>query len=79
MSVINQDILDKLAQLEVDALLKGLNDQKLRNNPSFLEKVRKFLKDNKLVTTPETPGVSKIRNKTSEIPVFDDEPSFEVQ
>jgi hypothetical protein len=70
---IDPKILDKLAELEVDALLDGLNDEELRKNPAFLEKVRKFLKENKLVTTPETPGVHKIERKVDEIPDFDED------
>lgn len=74
MAKIDEKTLDLLAQLEVDALLEGLNDPEVRKNPSFLEKVRKFLKDNKLATTPETPGVKQVKQKADEIPVFPDEP-----
>ena len=73
MSKIDQETLDLLAQLEVNALLEGLKDPEIRRNPSFLEKVRKFLKDNQLMTTPETPGVKKIQHHVvEEIPIFDD-------
>ncbi|GBG55147.1 hypothetical protein SPFL3102_03591 [Sporomusaceae bacterium FL31] len=71
MAKIDEKLLDQMAQLEVDALLEGLNDPELKKNPSFLEKVRKFLKENKLVTTPETPGVSKVKQTVEEIPDFD--------
>lgn len=71
MTKVDQELLDKLAELEVDALLDGLNDEDLRKNPAFLEKVRKFLKENKLVTTPETPGVQPLKRNVNEIPDFD--------
>lgn len=73
MTKINPKILDELAELEVSALLDGLNDEELRRNPSFLEKVRRFLKENKLQTQPETPGVKQVQQKADEIPEFDDE------
>lgn len=60
-----------MAELEVEALLDGLNDPELVKNPSFLEKVRKFLKDNKFQTTAETHGVADIEKKTVDIPVFE--------
>ena len=46
--VIKDQLLDQIAELEVKALLEGLQDPELRRNPSFLEKVRKFLAQNKL-------------------------------
>lgn len=72
MVKINQNLVDEIAQLEVDALLEGLNDPELRRNPAFLEKVRKFLSQNNLKTTPETPGVSQLQKVTTEIPTFED-------
>lgn len=72
MAKIDQKMLDLLASLEVDALLEGLQDPKIRKNPSFLEKVRKFLKDNQLVTTPETNNVKRLQKEVEEIPIFDD-------
>ena len=71
--VISQDLLDKIAQEEVQAILDGLKDPELRKNPSFLEKVRKFLQQNKFKTTPETPGVAAIKKNTADIPIFDSE------
>lgn len=68
---ISEDLLDRIAIGEVNALLEGLEDPEMRKNPAFLEKVRKFLAQNKLQTTPETEGVSAIKEKTEEIPVFD--------
>lgn len=62
--------LDQIAELEVEAILAGLQDLELRRNPAFLEKVRKFMKDNQLQTTPETPGVSKIQKEIINIPNF---------
>ena len=66
---IKPEILDQLAELEVNALLEGLQDPEVRRNPSFLEKVRRFLRDNKLETTPEL--AIEVKQKTHEIPVFD--------
>lgn len=68
---IDEKLLDKLAIGEVNALLEGLDDPELRRNPAFLAKVREFLKQNKLQTTPETQGVHKIQKVVEEIPTFD--------
>lgn len=68
---IPSKLIDELASLEVEALLEGLNDPELRRNPAFLEKVRKFLAQNKLQTTPETEGVANIQKiVNTEIPDF---------
>ena len=66
---IKPEILDQLAELEVNALIDGLHDEELRRTPTFLEKVRRFLKDNKLDTTPEL--AIEVKQETHEIPVFD--------
>ena len=66
---INQELLDKIAELEVEALIDGLHDPELRRTPTFLEKVRRFLRDNKLETTPEL--AVAVEQETHEIPVFD--------
>lgn len=71
--VIDEKLLDELAQLEVGALLDALKDPELRANPSMLARVRNFLKDNKMLTQPETPGVAEIKKATMEIPDFDAE------
>lgn len=75
MPKINSALVDQIAQLEVDALLEGLNDPELRRNPAFLDKVRRFLKENQLQTTPETPGVAELmkRQQTIDIPIFKEE------
>lgn len=70
--MVDEKLLDEIAQLEVTALLEGLKDPEMRKNPSFLEKVRKFLAQNKLQTTPETPGVRQIQRATEEIPNFNE-------
>lgn len=77
MPKINSAIIDQIAQLEVDALLEGLTDPELRRNPAFLDKVRRFLKENQLQTTPETPGVAELmkRQQTTDIPIFKEEVS----
>lgn len=68
---IDEKLLDRIAMGEVNALLEGLDNPDMRKNPAFLEKVRKFLMQNKLQTTPETDGVSKIKEVVEEIPTFD--------
>lgn len=42
---IPQELIDRLATEEVQALLEGLEDEEQRKNPAFLAKVRQFLKD----------------------------------
>lgn len=71
MSKIDPKLLDQMAELEVSALLEGLKDPECRTNPAFLEKVRKFLQQNKLVTTPETPGIHEVQRNSEKLPVFD--------
>ena len=73
MKKLDPHLLDTIAQLEAEALLEGLKDSKMRQNPAFLEKVRKFLAQNKLQTTPETPGVMGIQKSMTEIPIFEEE------
>ena len=70
--MVDEQLLDEIAKLEVTALLEGLKDPEMRKNPTFLEKVRKFLAQNKLQTTPETPGVHQIQKVTEEIPNFNE-------
>lgn len=72
MSKINPKLLDILAQEEVNALIEGIQNKDLRHSPQFLAKVRQFLKDNELKTTPETttPLVSMV---TKELPDFLDD------
>ena len=74
LTKIPQEILDEIAILEVQALKDGLADTEMKNNPAFLEKVRKFLQQNKQVTTSETPGMSELQKVAeNEIPMFDGE------
>lgn len=73
MAKVNEELLDRLAIKEVEILLENCDKPEMRENPSFLEKLRKFLKENQLKTTPETPGVTKIKQITEEIPNFDAE------
>lgn len=63
-----QAIVDKIAKMEVDALLDGLSDPELSRNPAFLAKVRQFLKDNDIVTTTETEGVERLVRDVNNIP-----------
>lgn len=69
---VDKEILDRIAEMEARSLLEGLEDPDLRRNPAFLEKVRKFLSQNKLQTTPETPGIKGIQKAATEIPIFED-------
>ena len=71
MSKIDPRLLDQMAELEVSALLEGLNDPECRTNPAFLEKVRKFLQQNKLMTQPETPGIKEVQKNSEVLPVFE--------
>ena len=73
MVKVDPELLNELAELELQALLEGLQDPELRRNPSFLEKVRKFMKDNRLETTPDTPGVQQLQKAAEKLPVFDNE------
>lgn len=72
---IDEALIDKMAVLEVQALLEGLEDEECKKNPAFLDKVRKFLKDNDLQTVPETPGVRELMKTqdTTTIPIFREE------
>lgn len=70
MAKVELDLIDEIAKLEVEALLEGLKDPEMRRNPAFLEKVRKFLNQNKLQTTPETDGVADMQKVVEEIPEF---------
>ena len=65
---IPQELIDKLAAEEVNALLDGLSDDAQRHNPAFLAKVRQFLKDNDFNTTIETEGVKEVQQDVSNIP-----------
>ena len=73
MGSIDPKLLDELAELEVNALLVGMRDPETMTNPAFLEKVRKFLQQNKLVTTPQTPGIIEVRKEFEKIPIFDNQ------
>lgn len=71
MKIITQEILDMIALGEVEAIIEGLKDPNLRTNPSFLEKVRRFLKDNKLEVVPKQ--VELVQQEVKELPIFDDD------
>nr|DAN67034.1 MAG TPA: hypothetical protein [Caudoviricetes sp.] len=71
MAKLDPKTLDLIAELEVDALLEGLHDEDLRKSPAFLEKVRKFLKENRLITQPQTQGVQELEKEVHHIPDFD--------
>jgi hypothetical protein len=70
MTKVDQELLDEIARLEVAAILEGLQGED-RTNPAFLEKVRKFLVQNKMVTQSPTPGVTALKKRVDEIPDFD--------
>lgn len=67
---IPQELIDRLATEEVQALLEGLEDEEQRKNPAFLAKVRQFLKDNDFNTTVEIEGVKEVMQEASRIPEF---------
>lgn len=67
---IPQELIDRLATEEVQALLEGLEDGEQRKNPAFLAKVRQFLKDNDFNTTVEIEGVKEVKQEASKIPDF---------
>lgn len=74
MVKVKEELIDKIAELEVQALLTALQNPTLKTDPSILARARSFLKDNKLVTTPETPGVKQIQKATTiDIPDFTEE------
>ncbi|WP_295789463.1 hypothetical protein [uncultured Veillonella sp.] len=64
--------IDTIAELEVMALKEGLEDPELRRNPSFLEKVRRFMKDHRLETTANLTTIVQ-QTVAKEIPIFDDD------
>lgn len=67
---IPQELIDRLATEEVQALLEGLEDEEQRKNPASLAKVRQFLKDNDFNTTVEIEGVKEVKQEASKIPDF---------
>ena len=67
---IPQELIDRLATEEVQALLEGLEDEEQRKNSAFLAKVRQFLKDNDFNTTVEIEGVKEVKQEASKIPDF---------
>lgn len=67
---IPQELIDRLATEEVQALLEGLEDEEQRKNPAFLATVRQFLKDNDFNTTVEIEGVKEVKQEASKIPDF---------
>lgn len=67
---IPQELIDRLATEEVQALLEGLEEEEQRKNPAFLAKVRQFLKDNDFNTTVEIEGVKEVKQDASKIPDF---------
>ena len=71
---VKEELIDRLAQLEINALIEALQDPELCKDPQILARARTFLKDNKMVTQPETPGVQQIQKATTvDIPDFDEE------
>ena len=64
--------IDTIAELEVMALKEGLEDPELRRNPSFLEKVRRFMKHHRLETTANLTTIVQ-QTVAKEIPIFDDD------
>ena len=67
---IPQELIDRLATEEVQALLEGLEDEEQRKNPAFLAKVRQFLKDNDFNVTVAIEGVKEVKQEASKITDF---------
>lgn len=74
MFEVDPNLLDEIAQGEVAAIREGLADPEMRKDPRFLDRVRKFLKDNYLIVSPRTKGVADIQQQIERqhIPIFDD-------
>ena len=74
MFEIDPALLDEIAQGEVQAIREGLADPEMRKDPRFLDRVRKFLKDNDFIVSPRTKGVANIQQQIERqhIPIFDD-------
>ena len=70
---ISQKLLDEIADLEAQAIVDGLRDPNLSRTPAFLEKVRKFLKDNNILTASDDMSVTKVVGAIQEIPNLDKE------
>lgn len=68
MAKLDPKLLDEIAVLEVDAILAGLRDPELNTKPAFLARVRAFLKENDLVTTPEV--TKEVEEEVRKIPTF---------
>lgn len=67
---VDPKMLDKMAELEVQAYLEGLQDEELKRSPQFLRNVRTFLKDNELYTEPSL-VMALPKDEVKEIPKFD--------
>lgn len=70
---VPQEVLNRVANGEIDMILSGLNDPELSKNPSFMKTVRTFLKENNLVVVAEEEeeSVLKLRSKNIvDIPDF---------
>lgn len=74
MLQIDEALLDEIAQGEVDAIREGLADPEMRRDPKFLDRVRKFLKDNNFLVSAKTDGLADVKRQIERqhIPVFDD-------
>lgn len=74
MFEVDPNLLDEIAQGEVEAIREGLADPEMRKDPRFLDRVRKFLKDNDLIVSPRTKGITDIQRQIEKqhIPIFDD-------
>ena len=79
MTKINQKLLDEMAVLEVEAILRALKDGDVCN-PAWVARARALLKDNRMETTPETEGLREIKERLKpynesgvklETPIFD--------
>jgi hypothetical protein len=62
MAPIDKKIINQIAIAEAKAIKDGLQNPEMRKNPAFLEKVRKFLAQNKFVVAEETEALQYIKD-----------------
>lgn len=69
---VSEDILNKIAELEQQALIDGLQNEEIRYNPKFLANVRTFMKDNQLLVDPTPVLLVADQTPRKELPIFED-------
>lgn len=71
VKITKQEKLDLIAELEIEALLHKLKNPETLT-ASELAVVRKFMKDNYLITDRSTKGMGELKERFEKIPEFDD-------